>query len=158
MKEISDLSGTEKIEVVQKSKSSSSIIEENPNSSTSERTSMDRQAIIEASDVRNRDFTEVTILTLLDHRVLNAQLGKTHFLKKSDWEKKPRRKINWDKVGKDIPLTKDDKAYIDQLKESLKNNKEPEKKFVVKLAVEKTTEDGPVTFVPESDEENSKIS
>ena len=158
MKEISDLSGTEKIEVVQKSKSSSSIIEENPNSSTSERTSMDRQAIIEASDVRNRDFTEVTILTLLDHRVLNAQLGKTHFLKKSDWEKKPRRKINWDKVGKDIPLTKDDKAYIDQLKESLKNNKEPEKKFVVKLATEKTTEDGPVTVVPESDEENSKIS
>ena len=61
-------------------------------------------------------------------------------------------------MGKDIPLTKDDKAYIDQLKESLKNNKEPEKKFVVKLAVEKTTEDGPVTFVPESDEENSKIS
>lgn len=152
MKEISDLSGTEKIEVVQKSKSSSSIVEENPNSTTSERITPDQKPIVEASDVRNRDFTEVTILTLHNHRVLAAQVGKTHFIKKTDWEKKPRHQINWEKISKEIPLTQEDKSYIEQLQEKLDAMlEEPEEDFRVTL-LEEDPNELPPSFYPEKDE------
>ena len=157
MKEISDLSGTEKIEVVQKSKSSSSIVEENPNSTTSERITPDQKPIVEASDVRNRDFTEVTILTLHNHRVLAAQVGKTHFIKKTDWEKKPRHQINWEKISKEIPLTQEDKSYIEQLQEKLDAMlEEPEEDFRVTL-LEEDPNELPPTFYPEEDESGASV-
>lgn len=120
MKTLSDLAGMENVEILQRTSSSSSLMEENPTSSLSVRTMPDKAAVIEGSDIRNRDFTEVTVLTMHNHRVLAAQLGKTHFLKPSDWNKVPRRKVNWTKISRENPLMQQDRNYLAELEQNAK--------------------------------------
>ncbi len=100
---ISDMGGQERYEMVQKTKQRSSLLSENPSSSTSERTTPDSKNIMDPQDVRFRDQLEMTIITTDEGKVLQARLAKGRFIKPQEFavrEKLIERNRKWMLVWK----------------------------------------------------------
>lgn len=86
---VSKMGGQERYEMVQKTTMRTSILTEDPHSSTSERTTPDQMNVVEAQDVRFRDFQELTVITCDEGRVLPARIGKAAFVPREDFEPIP---------------------------------------------------------------------
>lgn len=82
---ISDMGGQERYEMVQKTKQRSSLLSDNPSSSTSERTTPDSKNIMDPQDVRFRDQLEMTIITTDEGKVMQARLAKGRFIKPQEF-------------------------------------------------------------------------
>lgn len=105
-KVVSDLGGTNEIEVSQKTYAHASIFAENPNTSFSERLTPDLEQVLNPADVRFRNFQELTFITRDEGRVLKAQLGKAAFVPEEDFE------IHKDILQKNYAFRKDFAPYL----------------------------------------------
>ena len=83
------------------------------------RQSVKQKKVIEETDIRMRDFLEVTLFTTANGRPLEMVHGKVEFLKSVDWAYKPRKKYVFNRG--DVFLKNTD------LRESKKNPEESQK-------------------------------
>lgn len=100
----SKMGGESYEDVVQDTRTETSIFSDNPNVSVSERTTPTKKAKIEGSDIRLMDFQEVTILTTDQGRVLSGLYAKVHFLKKKDFAEKEDIYIDFEKLKRKIEI------------------------------------------------------
>lgn len=96
MKLYSELSGVREIEEIQKSFSKNSILSDDPTMSVSERTSMKDKKVLEGTELRYRDFQEVTVFYQDEGRIVDARIGKMSFPKKADYAPIVVPKRNWE--------------------------------------------------------------
>lgn len=80
---------------IQKTISETSITEEKPNYSYSTRRTMKESAYITGTDLRYRDFQEVTFFTTEENTPLRPIHGKVNFLKPSNKKGYPPLKVRW---------------------------------------------------------------
>lgn len=112
----SKMSGEFFEDVIQATRSETSIFSDNPSVNTSERITPTKKAKIEGSDIRLMDFQEVTILTTDQGRVLAGMYAKVHFLKKHDFVYKGYIDVDFEKLKKKIEIT--DKEEAQNLEET----------------------------------------
>lgn len=105
-KTVSDLGGTNEIEVSQKTYSHASFFADNPGTNFSERLTPDLEQVLNPADVRFRNFQELTFITRDEGRVLKAQLGKASFVPEEDFE------IHKDILQKNYHFRKDFAPYL----------------------------------------------
>lgn len=100
----SAMAGSSEVDVEQKTTTQTSILSDNPTISDSERVTPTQKNYMEGSDMRLLDFQEVSILTIDRGRVLAGQFGKVAFLKSTAFQKKPYKKVNWEKLKKQVQI------------------------------------------------------
>lgn len=131
IKHYSDLAGTEKIQMSQKTQSQTTLLDPNTSLSESERITPTETNILEMSKIRNRDFQEVVMFTIQGGKVLRPFLGQTDFLSRAYMD--PKRQevahVAWYKYvtkteigrkasGADITTRKKDKERLAKLSEA----------------------------------------
>lgn len=104
MKTYSKMAGTTEVDVAQRSVTETSIFEENPTKSYSERVTPTLKNNIEESDLRQLDFQEVTVLTVDNGRVLEGVLAKVAFLKKDAYNPVNVMSVEWDKLKEHVEI------------------------------------------------------
>lgn len=140
MKIYSEIAGTEEVALAQDTITQNSIFSDNPNITTSQRITPTQVNKKEGSDLRVRDFQEVTIYTIDEGRVLDAKTGKVNFIDKTkDFIMQPYKVFAWEKLmpkrGKPIDLTEEDRQQLEgEEKEDERNvdtpeNNEPSKRI-----------------------------
>jgi len=121
MKIYSELAGTVTEDTVQKTESSTSILEANANQSYSERTTSQRKNRVESSDVRNREFQEVTVFKIKDGAVEPGFIGKCNFLDKAELKKRKVICYDFDKLSQSKKvLTKQARKLVQETKKVAK--------------------------------------
>lgn len=97
MKMYSELAGITKEEMVQRTTAASSMFAANASQSISERTTPNNANNLEGSDIRIRDFQEVTVFTVDNGRVIPGFVAKLNFAPKSSFVKRTIPRVNWKK-------------------------------------------------------------
>ena len=97
MKLYSELGGLEDVDIIQKTVTATSLFSSNASQSGGERVQQDKINVMEASDIRLRDFQEVTVFTIDNGRVLFPYAGKLNFVKKESFLSKDVKRVNWAK-------------------------------------------------------------
>lgn len=127
MKIYSELGGLQDVDIVQKSATHSSLLEESASQNYGERVQADKRNILEGANIRIRDFQEITVFTAKEGRVLNGFVGKLRFINKKEFEPVKAYRINWNKYYKgkrrEIELTKEAKSVRDEQRSILNENK-----------------------------------
>lgn len=95
---ISQLAGEIDAFVEQKGTMETHMSVEAPTISTQRRTTAERRERVSTSDVRSREFQEVTVLGTREGTALPAFHGKLHFLNKSQTSEKKRFRVDWEKL------------------------------------------------------------
>lgn len=134
MEMYSKLSGTKKGEIAQKTISSNSLLSENPSISKSERISPQREANLDPTDVRFRNFQEVTVFYTQNGDVMDAKLGKVSFLPKKAFQEADIYRVNWKEY---MDLSQKEKANM--VVKDLNENNKFEKKTVMTITQENIT-------------------
>lgn len=117
MKIYSELAGTVTEDMVQKTESSTSIFETNASQSYSERTTSQKKNLVESSDVRNREFQEVTVFKIKEGAVEPGFIGKCNFLDKAELKKRKVICYDFDKISENKKvLTKEAKKMVKETK------------------------------------------
>lgn len=104
METYSVMAGASEVDVAQKTVSETSIFEDNPTKSYSERTTPTMKNAIEGSDMRLMDFQEVAILTIDEGRVLEGIMAKVSFLDKSAYNPVSTMEIDWEALKQKIEI------------------------------------------------------
>ena len=81
----SALAGLKNVEVLQKQINKTSIAENSPQYSEGVRRSYEKKNLFEGSDIRQKDFQEITVFTVRSGRVLNAKAAKVTFVNESEY-------------------------------------------------------------------------
>lgn len=105
MERYSKLAGKEWVVVEQKSTSETSLTEDDPSFSFSERESLQQQEALEGIELRNRNFQEITCFTVRNGGVVKPYLAKVDFLDDDKWKWRKRKAYNWKDKWKTIPPT-----------------------------------------------------
>lgn len=96
------LAGTEKVITTQSTISQTSILDESPSYSMSERDTPSDADIVSGTEIRNRDFQEVTAFITRNGSLLKPQICKLAFLPKSAFEEKHiRPQFNWNLLAQE---------------------------------------------------------
>lgn len=98
MKLYSELAGKSDVTVIQESVSRNSILDSNPDMRTQQRISAEKRNVLEGTDIRNRDFQEITVFSVDNGRILDPFLGKVNFLDRKNFKSKRRKRYNWNKL------------------------------------------------------------
>ncbi|MCR5718950.1 MAG: TraM recognition domain-containing protein [Lachnospiraceae bacterium] len=113
-KTFSDMAGTYMADMAQKSQTTNSIFSSNPSASETERLTPTQVNNLEASDIRNRDFQELTVYTVDNGRVLPAQLGQVRFIKDSVFVKRVGKNVLWKKVAPNAFVKPNDNIFDEE--------------------------------------------
>lgn len=111
MKTYEELSGKDKNITTQKTISQTSLLDTAPSYSTSERDTPDEKSAMSGTDLRYRDFQEVTVYSVRDNRVLKPVICKLHFLPEDAYDKYEEDKPDW----KSIALASEDDFIDDSI-------------------------------------------
>lgn len=98
MKLYSQMGGMELSKEEQITQTANSIWTSSPSFSESVRSSRTLANIVEGSDMRMRDFQELTVFTIDNGRVLPGKLARVFFVKEDAYDKKVTRSILWEKA------------------------------------------------------------
>lgn len=127
MKLYSELGGLEEVDIIQKQMTRTSMFSSNASQSGGERTQSDKVNVMEGSDIRMRDFQEVTVFTIDKGRVLFPYAGKLNFVKKESFLPKPVKRVNWAKYvlkrKREAVLTKPANEVIEEQKSIIESSK-----------------------------------
>ena len=104
----SKLAGLKDVETVQKQINKTSIAEDAPQHTEGIRKSIEKKNVFEGSDIRNKDFQEITLFTVRMGRVLNPKAAKVAFVDEQEYYDQHVKWVDW---GKLIP---------NEVKESIK--------------------------------------
>lgn len=96
----SALAGLKNVEVLQKQINKTSIAENSPQYSEGVRRSYEKKNLFEGSDIRQKDFQEITVFTVRSGRVLNAKAAKVTFVNESEYYD---QHVRWVDFSKFIP-------------------------------------------------------
>ena len=97
MRRYSELAGKEWVVTEAYSESETSITEEDPSLSYSTRESLQLQESLEGTQLRNRQFQEITMFTVVDGNLIPPFLGRVEFLDKTERNVLKRKKYEWKK-------------------------------------------------------------
>lgn len=103
MRYYEEIAGIEHKETVQTSVNSNSEFDENYNISSGKRRTQEEKQAVEGSDIRIRDFQEVTVFMVEKGRVRKGIHAKTSFPKDSDFKKKKVTAFDFSKYAVDDP-------------------------------------------------------
>ena len=104
MRRYSELAGKEWVSQEQYSESETSITEDDPSFSYSTRETMVQQEVLDPTLIRNRQFQEITMYTVVDGNLIPPFLGKVDFLDKTEKNVMKRTKYDWNTFYKrDLP-------------------------------------------------------
>lgn len=116
MRRYSELAGKEWVSQEQYSESQTSITEDDPSFSYSTRETMTQQEVLDPTQIRNRQFQEITMYTVVDGNLVPPFLGKVDFLDKTERNVLKRPKFDWnefykrDLSAKESPVSENDIA------------------------------------------------
>lgn len=119
MEMYSKLAGLKDVETVQTQVNRTSIAEDAPQQTEGIRKSVEKKNIFEGSDIRKKDFQEITVFTVREGRVLNPKAAKVTFVEESEYYNQHVRWVDW---GRFIPQ---------EAKENILNMPVAEKKLSV---------------------------
>lgn len=132
MKLFSSLSGKYKDTVSQHSISQTSLLDDNPNYVTGDREVEQEVMVQSETDIRQRDFSEATLITIREGRVLPGIHVKGHFLPKKERGEQPVTKIKWRKIASQYgTIFEEEAAKITYEMEKRVDNKKEEYSSVV---------------------------
>lgn len=127
MKLYSELGGLEDVDIIQKTVTTTSMFSSNASQSGGERMQKDKVNVMEGSDIRMRDFQEVTVFTIDNGRVLFPYAGKLNFVKKESFQPKDVKRVNWAKYvlkrKREAVLTKPANEVVKEQKKIIETNK-----------------------------------
>lgn len=139
MKIYQDLAGEEREEMIQDTYTHNSLLSDNPSVSQSERITPNFISTLTGSNMRYRNFQEVTLYTTRNGDVLKPIEGKVSFVPKKAYKDVTFPKIHWEKF---VP---ESAAPIDYMPEDevflVKEMGKPEVKEAIGSYVENKTED-----------------
>lgn len=99
MKILMEMGGTKEIMEEQYTVTGQSVFSTDPTASHSVRSALSRVNNIEGSDMRIRDFQEITIMTLDNGRVLPSRHAKVFFVSPDAFLTKISKKVKWEKAA-----------------------------------------------------------
>lgn len=99
----SRLSGMVDKVIYTQSSNSTSLMVDNPSYSTQDRYTVQQVARTSETEIRNRDFQEVTFFYVDNGRAVAPKAGKVEFLKDKHYEKKKRLRFNWSELIANCP-------------------------------------------------------
>lgn len=99
----SKLAGLKNVEIIQSQVNKTSIAEDSPQYSEGVKVSYDKKNIFEGSDIRQKDFQEVTVFTVREGRVLNPKAAKVAFVQESEYYD---QHVRWVDFRKFVPKEK----------------------------------------------------
>lgn len=127
MKLYSELGGLENVDIIQKTVTTTSMFTSNASQSGGERVQQDKVNVMEGSDIRMRDFQEVTVFTVDNGRVLFPYAGKLNFVKDESFLPKNVKRVNWAKYvlrkKKEAVLKKPASNIVEEQKKIIRENK-----------------------------------
>lgn len=119
MKYYQDLAGVKMEEQKLTAETHNSEFDANYNITHQERSSYMRVNATEGGDIRRRDFQEATVNMIDNGRVLRSFIAKTSFAKKSDYEPREVKFVNWSKYFLENDISKDKPYTANQIPASV---------------------------------------
>lgn len=95
------ISGKEAVDMIQDTVTQTSLLSDNPAYSESQRITESREEYIDAADLRNRNFLEVTVYPIKNGNVFPPVLGKLNFLTEKEKNDIPEEYFDFEKYIKD---------------------------------------------------------
>ena len=97
MKRYSDLCGKEYVEVETHTQSETALTADDPNISFSTRNELKQEEVLAGSSMRNLQFQEITLFTVVNANIVPPFFGKVNFLPESAKNKIERPTFDWDR-------------------------------------------------------------
>lgn len=153
MEEYSKLAGKEWIVSEQISQSETALSTENPTLTYQTRETLQKDNVLEGSDMRNLPFQEITMFSVRESSLIPPFHGRVDFLDEKEWNKRKRLNVDWDKLYSKYGAIRPDDETMGKIEENMPLTQVTENNPVTGSVILSDS----LTDVPEEDDEEDMI-